>query len=125
MVENRNPLLEVLPAARGQGIEAAGRTTARDVPLGYDAVILLELPKRLVQSGGLDLGVGYGEFMQLAGQFVAVRMPLLRSRKSRMGSTNRYRLPMSQVEGRSFRCRRPLRKGICISFGNKLSYISF
>jgi hypothetical protein len=77
VVENGDPLREVLLAAGREAIDSFRRPSAGDIPLGSDAVVLLQLPQGLVEGGGFDGRIGQRVFPQLRRKLIPIRSPLL------------------------------------------------
>lgn len=64
MIEDHCPLVQMLLTFGREAIEPACRASTVSLPLGHDIPIRLELSKRAIESGALDLGIRQGVVLQ-------------------------------------------------------------
>ena len=57
MIQDDRPLVQMVFAFGRQAVQPACRACAVSLPLGHDISVCLQLPKRSIQRGTLDLGI--------------------------------------------------------------------
>jgi hypothetical protein len=64
MIEDHCPLVQMVLTLGRQAIQAACWASADGLPLGRDISVRLELSKRAIEGGALDLGIRQGIVLQ-------------------------------------------------------------